>query len=531
MRGSRELSQSLKQKGRGLEIWQLRSLGYVLFAVLPYLFFSTGLHGDDYSTILKAKDLDIWSFFNPHPKVKGSHVFGLPSKYVFRWIYGIAGDQLQWLYDVVKYLAHLCIIFFTYKFWNDYMPKQKALLAAGIFVLFPIHDTTTYWYMTLSYVFTPGLIMFAHHLIRKDKYIIGIILTFLGAFFNYSSPPYVFGLALIFAVERSYKKALIFSASGFTYVLYYLVIGWMYPFAERRILDGINVVQFIKNYLLQIGSSIDAMIGPSAWLKIYYGITSIGFFSLVLCLSVLAIVWFTLRSSKATKVYWPLLAGLASVLLLSYAMLSLTGLYTQTAFNLGNRVTVYGSLPLAYLLVLPAFNKRMFVVLALVFFLPVFGMSDYWKSWNEHQKSVINKIGSNQKLALLMEEDVLLVTGNIYSRLGPFSHIELFSMPWTVNSIFFKSTPSRNVMALSNYVRTGGGRLIDPKFGGYVSVKERMYLYDSDRNVVSVITPTDLEGVMEKRPLEIRHWMQLIGDGPVRRAVLGLSPRLEYLFE
>ena len=531
MRGSRELSQSLKQKGRGLEIWQLRSLGYVLFAVLPYLFFSTGLHGDDYSTILKAKDLDIWSFFNPHPKVKGSHVFGLPSKYVFRWIYGIAGDQLQWLYDVVKYLAHLCIIFFTYKFWNDYMPKQKALLAAGIFVLFPIHDTTTYWYMTLSYVFTPGLIMFAHHLIRKDKYIIGIILTFLGAFFNYSSPPYVFGLALIFAVERSYKKALIFSASGFTYVLYYLVIGWMYPFAERRILDGINVVQFIKNYLLQIGSSIDAMIGPSAWLKIYYGITSIGFFSLVLCLSVLAIVWFTLRSSKATKVYWPLLAGLASVLLLSYAMLSLTGLYTQTAFNLGNRVTVYGSLPLAYLLVLPAFNKRMFVVLALVFFLPVFGLSDYWKSWNEHQKSVINKIGSNQKLASLVEEDVLLVTGNIYSRLGPFSHIELFSMPWTVNSIFFKSTPSRNVMALPNYVRTGGERLIDPKFGGYVSVKERMYLYDSDRNVVSVITPTDLEGVMEKRPLEIRHWMQLIGDGPVRRAVLGLSPRLEYLFE
>jgi hypothetical protein len=104
-------------------------------------------------------------------------------------------------------------------------------------------------------------------------------------------------------------------------------------------------------------------------------------------------------------------------------------------------------------------------------------------------------------------------------------------MPWTVNSIFFKSTPSRNVMALSNYVRTGGGRLIDPKFGGYVSVKERMYLYDSDRNVVSVITPTDLEGVMEKRLLEIRHWMQLIGDGPVRRAVLGLSPRLEYLFE
>ena len=26
-------------------------------------------------------------------------------------------------------------------------------------------------------------------------------------------------------------------------------------------------------------------------------------------------------------------------------------------------------------------------------------------------------------------------------------------------------------------------------------------------------------------------YLQLIGDGPVRRAVLGLSPRLEYLFE
>tara|TARA_B100000315_G_scaffold52423_1_gene46804 strand:- start:2433 stop:4001 length:1569 start_codon:yes stop_codon:yes gene_type:complete len=496
---------------RGLIQW-CRSLFlvYVFLIVLFYLFFSTGLHSDEYTEILRFKKMDAPTFFSLDPKVKGIYIFGLPAFYILWWVYAIAGDGYQLIYDTLKYLCHVASILFVYKFFTDYMEQRKALLAASFFILFPIHDTTTYWYLTVPYVLTPALIMYAHHWIKRDRYILCVLFMFLGSFFHYSSPPYVFGLALILGVERSYKKALIFSAPGFAYVLYYLVIGRMYPFAERRIHEGITVSQYVKNYLLQIGSSIDALIGPSAWLKIYYSIESIGVLSLVLCLSVLVIVWFTMRSSKVTNVNWPLFAGLVSVLLFSYAMFSLTGWYTQTAFNLGNRVTVYGSLLLAYLLVLPVFNKRMFLLQALVFFLPVFGLSDYWKSWNDHQMSVMQNIKSNQELALLEDGDILLITGNIFSRLGPFSHIELFIMPWTVNSIFHEITPSRHVMAITSNVYIKEDRLIDPQFGRSVLVKKLMYLYDSERNVVSVITPIELEGIMEKRPREIWHWVQLL---------------------
>tara|TARA_Y100000310_G_scaffold226387_1_gene228501 strand:+ start:155 stop:541 length:387 start_codon:yes stop_codon:yes gene_type:complete len=113
-------------------------------------------------------------------------------------------------------------------------------------------------------------------------------------------------------------------------------------------------------------------------------------------------------------------------------------------------------------------------------------------------------------LALLEDGDILLITGNIFSRLGPFSHIELFIMPWTVNSIFHEITPSRHVMAITSNVYIKEDRLIDPQFGRSVLVKKLMYLYDSERNVVSVITPIELEGIMEKRPREIWHWVQLL---------------------
>ena len=71
-------------------------------------------------------------------------------------------------------------------------------------------------------------------------------------------------------------------------------------------------------------------------------------------------------------------------------MYALTGLYSHSAFNLGNRSTVYGSLLIAFLLVsfLPA-NKKSVIFLLIIFLAPVFGLSDHWKSWNVHQRTII----------------------------------------------------------------------------------------------------------------------------------------------
>ena len=61
--------------------------------------------------------------------------------------------------------------------------------------------------------------------------------------------------------------------------------------------------------------------------------------------------------------------GLVLLMFLSFVMFSLTGRYPQLAFNLGNRTTIFGSLLVAYLIVLMPVRKIVRVaVFALLFF-------------------------------------------------------------------------------------------------------------------------------------------------------------------
>ena len=44
-----------------------------------------------------------------------------------------------------------------------------AQISSILFIFFPIHDSTTYWFMTTTYIFTPALIMYCHYLFRNEK--------------------------------------------------------------------------------------------------------------------------------------------------------------------------------------------------------------------------------------------------------------------------------------------------------------------------------------------------------------------------
>jgi len=46
-------------------------------------------------------------------------------------------------------------------------------------------------------------------------------------------------------------------------------------------------------------------------------------------------------------------------------------------------------------------------MVCIVFVIPVFGLSDYWKSWNEQQKTIIHAI-KEPDLSRLMKDDILL---------------------------------------------------------------------------------------------------------------------------
>lgn len=505
--------------------WQILSAAGIFITF--YLFWNTGIHGDDYSLISAAKGRDFGDFLNPNRDLA---LFGLPSQYLFWWAYQFLDEDWLWIYDVLKWLVNVLSVWLVYRFAADYLPQDRAFLAAVLFIFNPVHETTLYWYGTVHYVLTPALIMYAHHLVRESKFFKGIASGTLGAFMSYSSPPYTFGLSIIFLREKAYKKAILFLLPGVLYVIYYFSIAALYPSVERRIDHSLSLGVLVKNYTLQFFSFLDSAVGPSFLFKIWWAISSIELFSLLLALVVvlLMVLYFSSERGRIPEsMFW----GLVAVLLLSFGMFSLTGFYSQMAFNLGNRVTIYGSLFLAFLIASLPLSRKLLAIIAVIFVIPVFGLSNHWKSWNAYQKTLICAIKENPDLLRLRKDDILLVAGNMYSRLGPFSHIEFFSMPWAVNAIFKDNVRSDKIMALPPYVYFDGKRLVDPKFGGEIAITGDVYLYQSGENRLIRVFPGDLPDILARRPLVIRHWIQLVGDGSIRSAILELSPRLRYLFK
>jgi hypothetical protein len=179
---------------------------------------------------------------------------------------------------------------------------------------------------------------------------------------------------------------------------------------------------------------------------------------------------------------------------------------------------------------LPA-NKKSVAFLLIVFLAPVFGLSDHWKSWNSHQKTIIENIQNNQELKEIEHNSTLMIIGNIYSKLGPYAHIEFFSMPWNVSAIFEDSTNTKNIVALTPYVVVINDYLIDPKFGGKYFLKDKFYAYDSEKDLVKAISAKDVPELIKHQPIIVRHWVQLFKDTWVQNIVVWLSPRLVYLFE
>ncbi len=125
----------------------------------------------------------------------------------------------------------------------------------------------------------------------------------------------------------------------------------------------------------------------------------------------------------------------------------------------------------------------------------------------------------------------LIVTGNIYSKLGPYSHIEFFSMPWNINAIFQDSVRTKSIVALTPYVVINDDYLVDPKFGGKYSLENKLYVYESEDDLVREISSKDVPELIKQQPKIIRHWVQLFKDTWVQNIIVWLSPRLVYLFE
>ena len=100
--------------------------------IISYLLISTGLHGDDYTVISILDKTDIYGFLS----FEGAPIMALNAVtyYSFWWPFFLFGNEYQWVYDLIKIVAHIIGVFFVYKFSTDYLPKDRAILVSLIFL-------------------------------------------------------------------------------------------------------------------------------------------------------------------------------------------------------------------------------------------------------------------------------------------------------------------------------------------------------------------------------------------------------------
>ena len=85
-------------------------------------------------------------------------------------------------------------------------------------------------------------------------------------------------------------------------------------------------------------------------------------------------------------------------------------------------------------------------------------------------------------------------------------------MTWNVNAIFHNNTKTKTIVAITPYIEIREGYLVDPKFSGKYSLNNKLYVYDSENDIVREISSVDLPELIEQQPKLIRHWVQLFKD-------------------
>jgi|TARA_B100001964_G_scaffold225581_1_gene273559 hypothetical protein len=497
----------------------------LLLSLIFYLLFNTGIHGDDYTAFDIAGRSSLLDFLSWTPTARGQNFFGIFNHYFFYWIYEVFDKENTFIFDFLKILINFFSIVLTYSFCTCFLDKNRSLFFAIFSVLSLTHDSTLYWYMTAPYIFTASCIFFSYFLVEKNYIKFGLFFLFISVFLSYSSPPYLFGISIIFLLNRSYKKFFIFILPGFCYLAYYFYFG-IFLENEIRINNNLSLYIFVKNFVIQFLSSLESVFGPSLFFKFYYSAINISIISFIIMFIFLFFLYFFIPNSKK-YIDHKLLFGLICIYMLSLFMFSLTGLYTQSPFNLGNRVTIYSTLLLSYFLCIFVKNKNFLIFFLFIFLIPIFGLSDHWKQWNINQKIIINNIENNKNLKNIGKDNTLIIVNNLYSKLGIFSHIEFFSMPWVVRSIFRNTTDTKNFMVLSEYSKIYDNKIFDSKFNETIKIENKIFKYDTNTNILTSLDIKQLKQEHLSLNKEYRHWIQFKNNSFINKFIIYLNPRLK----
>lgn len=500
---------------------------YILYSLLiVYLLMNTGVVSDDLVMMVRTKAKSFTDLLTE----KGDFYFiDTPIEHYTHYVWYHFFDIFNAAaVNFFKTFYILAAFFMIARFFRIYLDPPLALLTSFIFLFFPSHDSTVYMFMIQYLTFSFALYLYAYYLAHNNRLTLAFLFALAASFLSYGTPPLALALCLLFILNRNFKKAAVMIVPNIIYTLYFLFVTAVCGLGSPRIIEKLSVVAAIKQYLLQVLTFVDATVGPSMWLKIYYSFSQLSFVSVAIGIMMIALLYKTIKDSRAR--YDPKIIITFTVLtLFAFLIFAVTGRYPQICFNLGNRVTIHGSLLLTYLIVLlPRPKIGRLVILGLLIF-TVLGISDHWKEWNLHQQKVIAGMRDNADLKNYRDTRMVYFSGSQYSKYGPIGHIEFFSEAW-VPTAALKLLFGREVYAssINRRFRYEDGYLTDTKHDVKIKVGEYINVYDSERDKLIKVPAASINSYIDSLPVDRRHWVQLIGNKYAKEIILKLMPRLQY---
>lgn len=499
-----------------------------LLALIAYLVFNTGLVSDDFGIInyLKGKTLMDTVF------IDNAEFVTLPAEHIILLIwyrfFGICG---QTVLNIFKIFFMGLTFLMVSRFFRIYLPVPAALTAAFLFIFFPSHDSTAYWFLAYYLTLSMAFYLYAFYLLYNDRMLPALVFAFLGSFISYGSPIIGLALGILFFMHGRFKKGVLIAAPAALFSAYYFLATRHVAELTNKIPAAFDAVIFFKQFTIQILSGIDSLVGPSMWFKMYYAFSGLKLPSIVIGIAA-SVGFYAFFRSERVKFDARLLSGLTALALISFAVFAVTGLYPQMAFNLGNRVTIFSSLLMAYCLTVLPLSHRAKSLIAAVFIFAILGISDHWKAWSLHQQKVMTAIKNNKDLDLYNDQRHIYVSGNQYSKYGPLSHIEFFSEAGVIGPVSDLLLGRRTLLVpINKRFVYRDGYMVDLKYDERKPVKDYIYVYDSERDMLIKVVKDDINKFIANLPDDNRHWIQFLDQGPLKTLLVKIMPRLSYAFQ
>ena len=145
------------------------------------------------------------------------------------------------------------------------------------------------------------------------------------------------------------------------------------------------------------------------------------------------------------------------------------------------------------------------------------GLSNHWKNWNSKQIEIIKEI-SKTNFHEVGSNDIIILNGPNFSKLGFINHIEFLAMPWIVEAILKKNKTldclsllknQCKVYNLNNHSLIDNGFYIDKKYKETINIRvedKKIFFYDFQKKTLNRSDILTIKEKITMREKDIRHW-------------------------